>query len=101
MINQEQQTHFQTMLETLIYIVHEINLEQVKLTTTINQLVQRMNQNEFYLNQLNHNVETFYEQFYVSLEERQTICLIDHCRINNILKWNQQWLKNKMLNRSI
>lgn len=53
------------MLETLIYIVHEINLEQVKLTTTLNQLVQRMNQNEFYLNQLNQNIETFYEQFYV------------------------------------
>ena len=71
MINQEQHTHFQTMLETLIYIVHEINLEQVKLTTTINQLVQRMNQNEFYLNQLNHNVETFYEQFYVSIQDQK------------------------------
>lgn len=63
--NHEQNTHFQTMLETLIYIVHEINVEQVKLTTTLNQLVQRMNQNEFYLNQLNQNIETLYEQFYV------------------------------------
>lgn len=53
------------MLETLIYIVHEINLEQVKLTTTINQLVKRINQNELYLNQLNINIETLYEQYHV------------------------------------
>lgn len=51
------------MLETLIYIVHEINLEQVKLTTTINQLIQRINQNELYLNQLNMHIETLYEQY--------------------------------------
>jgi len=53
------------MFETLIYIVHEINLEQVKLTTTINQLIKRINQNELYLNQLNINIETLYEQYHV------------------------------------
>jgi hypothetical protein len=65
MINNDQTNNLQTMLETLIYIVHEINLEQVKLTTTINQLIQRINQNELYLNQLNINIETLYEQFHV------------------------------------
>jgi hypothetical protein len=64
-INNEQTNHLQTMLETLIYIVHEINLEQVKLTTTINQLIKRINQNELYLNQLNINIETLYEQYHV------------------------------------
>jgi len=65
MINNEQTNNLQTMIETLIYIVHEINLEQVKLTTIINQLIKRMNQNELYLNQLNSNIETLYEQFHV------------------------------------
>jgi len=65
MINNEQTNNLQTMLETLIYIVHEINLEQVKLTTTINQLIKRINQNELYLNQLNINIETLYEQYHV------------------------------------
>ena len=66
MINNNSSTNnLQTMLETLIYIVHEINLEQVKLTTTINQLIKRINQNESYLNQLNINIETLYEQFHV------------------------------------
>ena len=65
MINNEQTNHLQTMLETLIYIVHEINLEQVKLTTTINQLIKRINQNELYLNQLNVNIETLYKQYHV------------------------------------
>ena len=65
MMNNEQTAHLQTMLETLIYIVHEINLEQVKLTTTINQLVKRINQNELYLNQLNINIESLYEQYHV------------------------------------
>jgi molybdenum cofactor biosynthesis enzyme MoaA len=64
-MNNEQTNHLQTMLETLIYIVHEINLEQVKLTTTINQLIKRINQNELYLNQLNINIETLYEQYHV------------------------------------
>ena len=53
------------MLETLIYIVQEMNLEQVKLTTTINQLSQRVQQNESYLNQLNSNIESLYEQVHV------------------------------------
>jgi hypothetical protein len=66
MINNEQTNNLQTMLETLIYIVHEINLEQVKLTTTINQLIKRINQNELYLNQLNINIETLYEQYHVT-----------------------------------
>ncbi|CAF3168370.1 unnamed protein product, partial [Rotaria sp. Silwood2] len=61
MINNDQTNNLQTMLETLIYIVHEINLEQVKLSTTINQLIKRINQNELYLNQLNINIETLYE----------------------------------------
>ncbi|CAF1115599.1 unnamed protein product [Rotaria sordida] len=63
-INNEQTNNLQTMLETLIYIVHEINLEQVKLSTTINQLIKRINQNELYLNQLNINIETLYEQYH-------------------------------------
>ncbi|CAF3299727.1 unnamed protein product [Rotaria socialis] len=63
MINNDQTNNLQTMLETLIYIVHEINLEQVKLSTIINQLIKRINQNELYLNQLNINVETLYEQY--------------------------------------
>jgi hypothetical protein len=65
MINNQQTNNLQTMLETLIYIVHEINLDQVKLTTTINQLIKRINQNDLYLNQLNVNIETLYEQFHV------------------------------------
>lgn len=65
MINNEQTNNLQTMFETLIYIVHEINLEQVKLTTTINQLMKRVNQNEVYLNQLNMNIENLYEQYQV------------------------------------
>jgi molybdenum cofactor biosynthesis enzyme MoaA len=65
MINNQQTNNLQTMLETLIYIVHEINLDQVKLTTTINQLIKRTNQNDLYLNQLNVNIETLYEQFHV------------------------------------
>ncbi|CAF3369673.1 unnamed protein product, partial [Rotaria sp. Silwood2] len=64
MINNDQTNNLQTMLETLIYIVHEINLEQVKLSTTINQLIKRINQNELYLNQLNINIETLYEQYH-------------------------------------
>jgi hypothetical protein len=68
-MNNEQTNHLQTMLETLIYIVHEINLEQVKLTTTINQLIKRINQNELYLNQLNINIETLYEQYHVRKEK--------------------------------
>ncbi|CAF1075218.1 unnamed protein product [Adineta ricciae] len=64
LMNPDQASNLQPMLETLIYIVHEINLEQVKLTTTINQLIKRINQNELYLNQLNANIETLYEQFY-------------------------------------
>jgi hypothetical protein len=58
------------MFETLIYIVHEINLEQVKLTTTINQLIKRINQNELYLNQLNINIETLYEQYHVRKKQK-------------------------------
>ena len=69
LINPDQASHLQPMLETLIYIVHEINLEQVKLTTTINQLIKRVNQNELYLNQLNANLETLYEQFYVRQQD--------------------------------
>ncbi|CAF0714529.1 unnamed protein product [Adineta steineri] len=65
MVNNEQTNNLQTMIETLIYIVHEINLEQVKLTTTVNQLIKRINQNELYLNQLNINIETLYEQFHI------------------------------------
>lgn len=57
--------NLQAMLETLIYIVQEMNLEQVKLTTTINQLSQRVHQNESYLNQLNSNIESLYEQVHV------------------------------------
>jgi hypothetical protein len=53
------------MLETLIFIVQEMNHEQVKLTTSINQLNQRIQQNELYLNQLNANIETLYEQMQV------------------------------------
>ncbi|UJR31734.1 hypothetical protein I4U23_019214 [Adineta vaga] len=64
MTNPDHTSNLQTMIETLIYIVHEINLEQVKLTTTINQLIKRVNQNELYLNQLNMNIETLYEQFH-------------------------------------
>lgn len=65
MVNNDQTNNLQTMIETLIYIVHEINLEQVKLSTTINQLIKRINQNELYLNQLNINVENLYEQYHV------------------------------------
>lgn len=65
LVTAEQNSNLQTMLETLIYIVHEINLEQVKLTTTINQLIKRVNQNELYLNQLNVNIEALHEQFQV------------------------------------
>jgi len=74
------------MLETLIYIVHEINLEQVKLTTTINQLIKRINQNELYLNQLNINIETLYEQYHVKkLKFRYFIFFkIFYFRLNNI-----------------
>ncbi|CAF1531864.1 unnamed protein product [Rotaria sp. Silwood1] len=63
-INNEQTNNLQTMFETLIYIVHEINLEQIKLSTTINQLIKRINQNELYLNQLNNNIENLYEQYH-------------------------------------
>lgn len=71
----EQNLHLQTMFETLIYIVHEINLEQIKLTTTINQLIQRINQNEFYLNQLNQHIETFYEQYHVRRNKKKSMII--------------------------
>jgi hypothetical protein len=74
-VNHASSSNFQTMLETLIYIVQEINLEQVKLTTTINQLSQRVHQNESYLNQLNTNIETLYEQFQVSACRRRPVWL--------------------------
>jgi hypothetical protein len=75
------------MLETLIYIVHEINLEQIKLTTTINQLIKRINQNELYLNQLNINIETLYEQYHVrNCKFRYFVFFKDllYFRLNNI-----------------
>jgi len=84
MINNEQTNNLQTMLETLIYIVHEINLEQVKLTTTINQLIKRINQNELYLNQLNINIETLYEQYHgidqIELPKSSSTIIDDNCQ---------------------
>jgi hypothetical protein len=72
------------MLETLIYIVHEINLEQIKLTTTINQLIKRINQNELYLNQLNINIETLYEQYHgidqIELPKSSSTIIDDNCQ---------------------
>ena len=62
--------NLQTMLETLIYIVQEMNVEQMKLTTTMKQLTERIQQNEFYLTQLNTNIENLYEQIQV---ERQRV----------------------------
>ena len=53
------------MLQTLIYIVQEMNVEQMKLTTTMKQLTERIEQNELYLNQLNSNIENLYEQIQV------------------------------------
>lgn len=59
------------MLETLIYIVQEMNLEQIKLSTTVKQLTERIEQNELYLNQLNTNIENLYEQ--IQVEERKKL----------------------------
>lgn len=63
------------MLETLIYIVQEMNLEQVKLTTTISQLTERVQQNELYLTQLNSNIENLYEHIRVNHRSIFIFCI--------------------------
>lgn len=60
------------MLETLIYIVHEMNVEQMKLTTSLKQLTERIQQNEFYLTQLNANIENLSEQIQVENVKDET-----------------------------